>query len=255
MTAYPRAAKYPDLDALYAQCSGPGALELAESMAQKLGLAPGQRLLDVGCNRGVQSCFLAREFGVQVVAIDPWDDRESGRPHAAHVEDNAAQWGVAGQVTALAVGVPTDRFEGEGFDAAYCTTALEMVRAFDGDAGYRACLDSILQALRPGALFALAEPMHTGVEIPAELAPLLDEEFSWKTCFRSLEETIAAVESVGFAVQEAGHAPDAARWWRQFAEHDPFCRAEPGDDPLKISVDGGRWLSFGYVIARRPQAG
>ena len=69
--AYPKAEKYPDLDAVYAQCSGPGGLRLAEFIADKLDLHPGMRLLDIGIYRGYQTCFLAKEYGPFVVAADP----------------------------------------------------------------------------------------------------------------------------------------------------------------------------------------
>jgi hypothetical protein len=35
VTLYPKASKYPDLDTIYTQCSGPGGLKLAEFMADK----------------------------------------------------------------------------------------------------------------------------------------------------------------------------------------------------------------------------
>ena len=73
-TAYSKASKYSDLDAIYAQCNGPGGLKLAEFMAKKMGLQSNKRLLDVGTNRGYQSCFLAKEYGVFVVGIDPWPE-------------------------------------------------------------------------------------------------------------------------------------------------------------------------------------
>ena len=40
--------KYPDLETIYAQCSGPGGLKLAEFMAEKMQLQYNKRLLDVG---------------------------------------------------------------------------------------------------------------------------------------------------------------------------------------------------------------
>ena len=40
-------------------------------------LKRGATLLDIGCNRGVQSCFLAKEYGVRAIGLDPWDDRET----------------------------------------------------------------------------------------------------------------------------------------------------------------------------------
>ena len=245
-----RASKYTDFDVIYAQCSGPGGLKLAEFLADRLALRAGQRILDVGCNRGYQSCFLAKEFGVHVVALDPWPDRETGRLTVEHAQDNAIHWGVQDLVLPLNVGVPTTIFAPQSFDAAYSTTALEMVRAFEGEEGYQACLSSIKHALCEDGLFALAEPMHHDVEVPAELEPLIDDEFGWKKCFRTLEDTMASVKAAGFEIIESGYPADAQTWWEEFALHDPFCKLDPEGDPKRLAVDRGRWTTFGYVIAR-----
>ncbi len=60
MRSSPRAEKYPDLDEIYSQCSGPGALRTAEFVADKMGLRPEMRVLDIGIYRGV-SDVLSRQ--------------------------------------------------------------------------------------------------------------------------------------------------------------------------------------------------
>ena len=250
--SYPKASKYDDLDEIYAQCSGPGGLQLAEFLADRLHLDHRMRVLDIGCNRGYQSCFLAREYSAQVVAIDPWDDREDGRPVVEHVRDNAEKWGVLDSVLPLKLAVPETPFTSNSFDAVYTSTALEMVRGVSGEAAYARCLEEIRRLLRPGGVLALAEPMHRDIEIPAELTPLVSQKFGWKACFRSLQHTIDVVSAAGFEILESGHAPDADTWWHEYALHDPFCKAKPEEDPRALKVDAGRWVSLGYVIARGP---
>jgi len=78
---YSKSDKYFDLIVIYSECSGPGGLQLAEFMAEKMNLSRGARLLDIGIERGFQTCFLAREYAVQVIGIDPDDDRSDGIPH------------------------------------------------------------------------------------------------------------------------------------------------------------------------------
>jgi cyclopropane fatty-acyl-phospholipid synthase-like methyltransferase len=51
---------------------GPNALWLMESVSERVRLAPGMRLLDMGCGKAISSIFLAKEFGVQVSATDLW---------------------------------------------------------------------------------------------------------------------------------------------------------------------------------------
>jgi cyclopropane fatty-acyl-phospholipid synthase-like methyltransferase len=98
MSTYPKAAKYPDLNTIYAECSGPGGLQLTEFLAEKMRLRPGARLLDIGIEYGCQTCFLAKEYGLQVIAIDPDNDRTDGVPHIEHLLRNARTWGVENQV-------------------------------------------------------------------------------------------------------------------------------------------------------------
>jgi cyclopropane fatty-acyl-phospholipid synthase-like methyltransferase len=250
---YPKSSAYTDLSNIYAQCSGPGGLKLPEYLAEKMNMQPRKLLLDVGCNRGYQSCFLAKEYGVFVTAIDPWDDREDGRPMVEHCRENAARWGVANSLLAIKTGVPETGFASSSFDYVYSSTALEMLRVMNGEEGYIACLKEILRVLKPGGLFGLGEPMHLDVELPADLEPYVSQdEYPWKECFKDLQTTIDSVKKAGFAILEAQYVPDAWVWWMEYAQHDPFCKADPDGDPKTLEVDNGRWTSFGTILARKP---
>lgn len=68
---YPRSSKYDsqwvvDLD------MGPHPLWQLEDLLPELHLRPGDRVLDLGCGKGATAVFLAREAGVEVVAVDLW---------------------------------------------------------------------------------------------------------------------------------------------------------------------------------------
>jgi hypothetical protein len=96
--------------------------------------------------------------------------------------------------------------------------------------------------------------MHLDVDIPQDLAPLVTQgKGCWADCFATLEKTVEAFRSVGFEVVEADYAPDAKLWWEEYSKYDAECRPDTDTDAQAIRVDGGRWLSLGYVIARKPE--
>lgn len=254
---YAKADKYTDLNLIYSECSGPGGLQLTEFMAEKMRLRAGARLLDIGIEHGYQSCFLAREYNVLVVCIDPDDDRSDGLPHIEHLQRNAQAWSVGDRVLGVKVGVPDTRFAGNTFDFVHSTTTLEMVRGLFGVEYYRVCLAEIYRLLRPGGVFGLGEPMHRDVPIPADLYPIYTRgggvgPEGWADCFATAAETASLCHEAGFDILEADYAPDAWNWWAAFTDHDPFCKANPQGEAKVIRQDGGRWLSYGYVIARKP---
>jgi cyclopropane fatty-acyl-phospholipid synthase-like methyltransferase len=254
---YAKSGKYTDLSLIYSECSGPGGLQLTEFMAEKMKLRSGTRLLDIGIERGYQSCFLASEYDVLVIGIDPDDDRSDGLPHIEHLRRNALAWGVEDRVIGLKAGVPDTRFAGNTFDFVHSTTTLEMVRGLFGVDFYRQCLAEVYRILRPGGIFGLGEPMHRDVPIPADLLPMYTKgggvgPEGWADCFATLAETANLCGEMGFNILEADYAPDAWNWWSQFAIHDPHCQADPQGEARIIQQDGGRWLSYGYVIAQKP---
>ncbi len=252
-TVYPKSSKYDDYDTIYNQCSGPGGLKLAEFMAEKMQVQEGKWLLDVGTNRGYQSCFLAKTYGAFVVGIDPWVDRDGKRTHIEYLMDNAKKWGVSKSVLGVQVGVPDTKFANNTFDFVYSTTTLEMIRGIDGLEAYQECLGEIYRVLNPGGIFGLGEPMHLPVKIPDDLEPLVSQgDLPWMACFTSIHDTVQACKSVGFGIVEADYAPDARMWWEEYAKYDKGCQEEPDGDRKAIQVDQGRWLSFGYVVARKP---
>jgi cyclopropane fatty-acyl-phospholipid synthase-like methyltransferase len=254
---YVRSSKYMDMDRVYTECSGPGGLQLTEFMAEKMQLRRAARLLDIGIEHGYQTCFLAREYDVFVIAIDPDDDRLDGIPHVEHLQRNAHIWEVADRVVGPKLGVPDTRFAANTFDYVHSTTTLEMVRGLFGVEYYRLCLAEIYRVLRPGGIFGLGEPMHLDVPIPADLSPIYTKgggvgPEGWSRCFATVAETASLCHDAGFTILEADYAPDAWNWCNQFTLNDPHCQADPEGEPRVIQQDAGRWLSYGYVIAQKP---
>ena len=249
---YPKSDKYTNYDEIYTQCSGPRGLQFSVFMGDKMNIAPGKKLLDVGCNRGYQTCFLAKEYNVFAIGIDPWDDRMQANPMVEHLQENASKWGVENHVLGIKIGVPDTNISSNSFDYVYATTALEMVRVSQGVEGYIKAIKEIHRLLKPGGIFGLGEPMHLDTKIPEDLEPYVSQgEYPWKECFRNLKETVELVSSAGFTITEADYAPAARQWWMDFANHDPFSKNDPEGDMKTLVVDDGRWVSFGYIISTK----
>jgi methylase of polypeptide subunit release factors len=78
VTRFPRSSGY-DTKWIIDNAMGPHVLWLAEWLSEVIELRAGMRVLDLGCGRAISSIFLAREFGVSVVATDLGPtDGESG---------------------------------------------------------------------------------------------------------------------------------------------------------------------------------
>ena len=138
---YPRSSRYDpawllDLD------MGPNPLWLLEDLARDLDLWPGMQVLDLGSGKGATSVFLAREYGVQVVAADWWIAADE----AAAVFAGA---GVASQVTAVRAEAHALPFGKESFDAIVSIDALfaasdvQLPEAVGGSTGREAGLRSM----------------------------------------------------------------------------------------------------------------
>jgi SAM-dependent methyltransferase len=159
-TAYrsPKPNDYPELagytpDEIYEDCMGGGALYLAVQMVRTMDLKPGEIVLDLGCGKGTTSVFLARHYGVKVVALDLWIS-------ATFLSTKFAERGYRDQILPLNLDVTQQLPFAEGyFDAIFCMNSLSF---YGGSASF---LGHLLGHLRKGGTFCV------GMET-------LNEEFS-----------------------------------------------------------------------------
>jgi SAM-dependent methyltransferase len=68
---YPELKEYTDCE-IYDRVIGCGGLYLATHMVRHMNLKKGDIVLDLGCGFGTASIFLAKTFGVTVIALDLW---------------------------------------------------------------------------------------------------------------------------------------------------------------------------------------
>lgn len=241
---YPRSSRYDpawllDLD------MGPNPLWLLEDLAGDLELRPGMRVLDLGSGKGATSVFLAREFGVEVVAADLWIAPEE----AAAV---FAEAGVDGRVTAVRAEAHALPFEAESFDAVVSVDAFEYFGTADSYLPY------LVRFLRPGGRLGMATPAMTREvrelgAIPPHIKKVVGwEAIAWHTAewWRFQWEITELVKVTSARLQQdAWH--DWLLWARAGDEHraDGPSANQPVIDML--TTDGGEYLSFALVTARK----
>lgn len=247
---YPRSSQYDaawllDLD------MGPNPLWLLEDLAQDLDLRPGMRVLDLGSGKGATSVFLAREYGVEVVAADWWISPDE----AAAVFADA---GVAGQVTAVRAEAHNLPFGKDSFDAIVSIDAFEYFGTSDWYLPY------LVKFLRPGGRLGMATPGMTREvrelgAIPAHIKELFGwEPIAWHTAewWRFQWEVTELVTVTSARLQEDGWR-DWLLWTQAVAEHAGGGAGGDAAGPPHehqavidlLTADAGEFLSFALVTA------
>ncbi|MFI8520821.1 SAM-dependent methyltransferase [Streptomyces sp. NPDC085481] len=241
---YPRSSRY-DPAWLVGLDMGPNPLWLLEDLVRNLELRPGMRVLDLGSGKGATSVFLAREYGVDVVAADWWIPAED----AAAVFTEA---GVADRVEAIRTEAHVLPFEPESFDAIVSIDAFEYFGTADNYLPY------LTGFLRPGGQLGIATPAMTREvrelgAIPAHVKRVVGwEAMAWHTAewWRFLWEITGLVDVTSARLQE-----DA---WRDWLLWTRVCAAQHPDglavhQPVidMLTEDAGEYLSFALVTARK----
>lgn len=124
---------------------GPHPLWQLENLLEDVPLAPGSKVLDLGCGRGATSVFLADEFGVDVVAVDLWVPE-------AELARNVADAGAGDRVTVVNADARDLPFGDEEFDAIVSVDAFEY---FGTDVRF---LPGLLRVLKPGGRIGMTTP-------------------------------------------------------------------------------------------------
>jgi cyclopropane fatty-acyl-phospholipid synthase-like methyltransferase len=239
---YKKSEKYDCYEPINTNHAGPGGLQLAELVADKMSLKQGRKLIDVGCYRGYQTCFLAKEYGVDIVAIDPGGQID-GTPYGIEpLMENARRLDVGDKILGIKTKVPQTLLPNNYFDYAYTTDCLQMIRSNGGEEAYISALSEIHRILKKGGVLGLGEPMCTKCIMTDEIAPhckLYGFDKGYSTC----EKTVSSVEKAGFKIMEHGYFDEAERWWR-----DKLCMNSDYGKHINLMLNSG-WLSFGYVVA------
>lgn len=226
---YPRSSRY-GIDWMMDNMMGPNALWLMESLSDRLQLAPGMRLLDLGCGKAISSIFLAKEYDVEVWATDLWISATDNweRIKLAGAEDHVFP------IHAEAHDLP---FADGFFDVA---ASVDAYHYFGTDDLY---LDYFANFVRPGGQIGIVVPGLVGEfadDPPEYLLPLWSSNFSsfhspawWREHWR---------RSGRVRVQAADMIDDGWKDWMLWV-------GDEHEDGQALRVDQGRNLGFTRVVA------
>lgn len=171
------------------------------------------------------------------------------RPRAAAV---FAEAGVGGQVEAVQAEAHTLPFEAESFDAIVSVDAFEYFGTADNYLPY------LLRFLRPGGQLGVATPAMTREirelgAIPPHIKAVVGwEAIAWHTAewWRFQWEITELVEVTSARLQQDAWQ-DWLLWARAGAEHHPDGRSANQPVIDMLTTDGGEFLSFALVAARK----
>jgi ubiquinone/menaquinone biosynthesis C-methylase UbiE len=246
---FPRSAKY-DPDWMMDNQMGPNALWLMEWLCEALPLAPGMRVLDLGCGKAVTSIFLAREFGVHVYAADLWmsPDHNWRRAVEASVADLVCPIKAEAHALPFAQGffdavVSVDAYQYFGTDELYIDYLSRFVRP-NGSLGV--VVVGLMQEMGSQPPAHLTEPQSNGkVFWESSCRSFKTAEF-WRTLWSGspMAADVAAVTQ-----------PDGWRHWRDFER--ALSAAGKNifpSDAEALDKDQGRYMGFIRLTARRTDA-
>lgn len=210
-------------------------LWLTEWLTQHVDLEPGTRVLDLGCGKAKSSIFLAREFDVEVWAVDLWTGADE---NLVRVEDA----GVSDRVFPIHADARQLPFAGDFFDV---VIGIDSFNFFATDDLY---LNYLAHFVREGGALAFASAglvRDFGSCLPAHLEPM------WTGDYWALHTSAWWREHVAktrlFDVAFAGDMPDGWRCWLEWAQ----ATGSAGWYREAVKADGGRYLGYAGLVARR----
>jgi cyclopropane fatty-acyl-phospholipid synthase-like methyltransferase len=170
LAGFPLTAKY-DPHWVAENALGENALCQSEFLARHLPFHAGMRILDLGCGRGTSSIFLAREFGVEVWAVD-----EAVSPSDNH--QRATTLDCASKVFPLRVDARRLPFANEFFDA---VIGIDSFLYFATDERY---LSYLVPFLKPRGYIGLVDigftrEVPSAAQAPEYLRPEFAEHWSF----------------------------------------------------------------------------
>jgi SAM-dependent methyltransferase len=246
-------SRYPELERysreeIYRDIHGQGGLFFACDLARELELKPGMKVLDLACGDGETSVFLAKQYGVQVFAVDK-------RLDESRLLSRAMAEGVAPLITPRKLDARFLPFAAGFFDAVFCLNAYFYFGTDD------LFLPYLLGFVRDGGRIAIGSPCYR-----AELTPATPEDFliEFPDCLavHSPEWWRAHFEKTrGVDILRCESHPQSREFWEDFIrfqveKEEPRAMAKARADALLdflrvLNLDQTGFLSHLFLAAQK----
>lgn len=215
---------------------GPNSMMILEELLNEVPLKSGMRVLDLGCGNGLTSVFLAKEYGVQVFALDLW----------ISATDNYRRFlknGVDDLIIPIHADAQDMPFAEEFFDAVVSVDAYHYVgnndTFFPEKARPLLKKDGIAAIAVPGMKYEVHE------NIPEEMKPYWEEEALamwhsiewWRPKFEKGLDNLRIWEMSCFS-----------QAWKDWLGTDNPYAAE---DRKMLQADGGRYMNLIGIVGTR----
>jgi SAM-dependent methyltransferase len=129
----------------YHDFQNPISTEKVRLLGDRIGLAPGQRILDVACGRGGPAIVLASTFGCRIVGV------EKANVFVAAARERIAAAGLEELIEIHEQDAAEFEIEAEAWDAALCLGASWIWGGLEGT------IAALVQGVRPGGHVAVGE--------------------------------------------------------------------------------------------------
>jgi len=212
---------------------GPNAMIQLEEMTRNIDFKAGMRILDLGCGKGLSSIFLAKEFGVTVIAYDLWISATENyeRFKAMGLDDLIIP--LHGDANKMPF--PNDYFDG--------VISVDSYHYYGSNDHFYS--EKLQPLLKKDAIVAIAIPgmkIELGNAIPEEMKPYWDEESfnTWKTIH--WWQQIFTVTLNHVVVKEMDCFDEA---WSDWLDTD---NPHAVGDRNMMKTDGGKYMNLIAII-------
>lgn len=221
-----------------ANMMGPNSMIILENLLEDISITSNMRVLDLGCGNGLTSIFLAKEYGVQVFAVDLWIT-------AGENYKRFKNMGLEKQIIPIHSDATQLPFAEDYFDAVISVDAYHYFGC--NETYFDSCLSKFL---KKDALIAIGVPgMKHELNncVPEEMKPYWSEAdlSTWNTC-EWWEKTL--IKSDSFFIKEIKEMDCFEEAWQDWLKTDN--KYAIGDRAM-VETDNGKYMNLISIIGSK----